>query len=380
MVALFPLKSVIIIIIIIMATVEDVLESVTQSQASKYKTIEVQKDIEPQLDLGNLLTVDQNPLDLKKLRGDKEAYLKSQARDNTQLLFNAIWKLPTERVEEAICVKLPETTTVLPREKPIPKAKLQTKWEQYALLKGIQKRKKGRMVWDEEAKDWRPRWGYKRANDETKDWVIEVPGNADPNEDQFEKRMKAKKERVAKNELQRLRNIARGTKSKVPGVGLTPTEKPSKEEVGLALHLAKKSTASLGKFTEKLPKEKEAKHVGKKRKFEPAIGDFKKEKEQQLNIINVMENKKPKMDITKAVNRVMTEVDQEASSDDRRKRAGKVKNRRGPPRKKGSGGFGKKGSGGFGKKGKAGKGKGAKGMGGKGKGMGGKGKGKGKGR
>ncbi|XP_066293257.1 ribosome biogenesis regulatory protein homolog [Branchiostoma lanceolatum] len=363
-----------------MATVEDVLESVTQSQASKYKTIEVQKDIEPQLDLGNLLTVDQNPLDLKKLRGDKEAYLKSQARDNTQLLFNAIWKLPTERVEEAICVKLPETTTVLPREKPIPKAKLQTKWEQYALLKGIQKRKKGRMVWDEEAKDWKPRWGYKRANDETKDWVIEVPGNADPNEDQFEKRMKAKKERVAKNELQRLRNIARGTKSKVPGVGLTPTEKPSKEEVGLALHLAKKSTASLGKFTEKLPKEKEAKHVGKKRKFEPAIGDFKKEKEQQLNIINVMENKKPKMDITKAVNRVMTEVDQEASSDDRRKRAGKVKNRRGPPRKKGSGGFGKKGSGGFGKKGKAGKGKGAKGMGGKGKGMGGKGKGKGKGR
>ncbi|XP_078691094.1 ribosome biogenesis regulatory protein homolog isoform X2 [Branchiostoma floridae x Branchiostoma belcheri] len=354
-----------------MATVEDVLESVTQKQASKYKTIEVQKDIEPQLDLGNLLTVDQNPLELKKFRADKEAYLKSQARDNTQLLFNAIWKLPTERVEEAICVKLPETTTVLPREKPIPKAKPPTRWEQYALLKGIQKRKKGRMVWDEESKEWRPRWGYKRANDETKDWVIEVPGNADPNEDQFEKRMKAKKERIAKNELQRLRNIARATKSKVPGVGLTPTEKPSKEEVGLALHLAKKSTASLGKFTEKLPKEKEAKHVGKKRKFEPAIGDFKKEKEQQLNIINVMENKKPKLDITKAVNRVITQQDQDAS-DERRKRGGKVKNRRGPPRKKGAGGFGKKG--------KAGKGKGQKGMGGKGKGKMGKGKGKGKGR
>ena len=36
----------------------------------------------------------------------------------------------------------------------------------------------------------------------------------DPNEDQFEKRKKAKKERVAKNELQRLRNIARSQKSK----------------------------------------------------------------------------------------------------------------------------------------------------------------------
>jgi len=35
---------------------------------------------------------------------------------------------------------------------------------------------------------------------------------ADPMEDQFEKRVKAKKERVAKNELQRLRNIARNSK------------------------------------------------------------------------------------------------------------------------------------------------------------------------
>ena len=36
----------------------------------------------------------------------------------------------------------------------------------------------------------------------------------DPNEDQFEKRKKAKKERTAKNELQRLRNIARSQKGK----------------------------------------------------------------------------------------------------------------------------------------------------------------------
>ena len=34
----------------------------------------------------------------------------------------------------------------------IPKAKPPTKWEQYARLKGIQKRKKGRMVWDEQKK------------------------------------------------------------------------------------------------------------------------------------------------------------------------------------------------------------------------------------
>ena len=33
-------------------------------------------------------------------------------------------------------------------------------------------------------------------------------------EDQFEKKKKEKRERIAKNELQRLRNIARTTKSK----------------------------------------------------------------------------------------------------------------------------------------------------------------------
>lgn len=28
------------------------------------------------------------------------------------------------------------------------------------------------------AKEWKPRYGYKRANDDTKDWLLEVPANA----------------------------------------------------------------------------------------------------------------------------------------------------------------------------------------------------------
>lgn len=52
----------------------------------------------------------------------------------------------------------------------------------------------------------------------------------------------------------------------VPGVGLTPTEAPSKDYLGKALALARKSTASIGKFTDKLPTEKPSKHTGKKRK------------------------------------------------------------------------------------------------------------------
>ena len=39
-----------------------------------------------------------------------------------------------------------------------------------------------------------------------------IPFSSDPNEDQFAKRAAAKKERVAKNEFQRLKNIARANK------------------------------------------------------------------------------------------------------------------------------------------------------------------------
>ena len=51
----------------------------------------------------------------------------------------------------------------------------------------------------------------------------------------------------------------------VPGVGLTPTATPTKDQLGKALAITHKSTASLGKFMDTLPKEK-LKGLGKKRK------------------------------------------------------------------------------------------------------------------
>jgi len=52
----------------------------------------------------------------------------------------------------------------------------------------------------------------------------------------------------------------------VPGVGLTPVDKPDKDDVSRALSVARTSTASLGKFDATLPKEKPEKRRGKKRK------------------------------------------------------------------------------------------------------------------
>lgn len=49
----------------------------------------------------------------------------------------------------------------MPREKHVPVAKPMTRWQKFALEKGITKQKRERMVWDEDKKEWRPRHGYK---------------------------------------------------------------------------------------------------------------------------------------------------------------------------------------------------------------------------
>ena len=184
------------------------------------------------LDIGSLLISDARLLDLKEYKANLSDYLKQICQENTQLIVNELFNLPVVTVEDVLCAKLPKPTTILPREKPLPKAKPLTKWQEYAKLKGINKVKKTRMVYDEASKEYKPRFGYKRANDDTKDWLIEVPQNAaDPNEDFFAKRIEAKSERKNKNELQRLRNIARSKNGKIRGIPLIPSDQPNKIEV-----------------------------------------------------------------------------------------------------------------------------------------------------
>lgn len=65
-----------------------------------------------------------------------------------------------------------------------------------------------------------PTYGFKRAQAEReKDWVLEVPGNADPMEDQFAKKVDLRSEKVAKNEIQRMRNIVKARKGAIPRTG-----------------------------------------------------------------------------------------------------------------------------------------------------------------
>ncbi|KAI8040506.1 hypothetical protein M5D96_006449 [Drosophila gunungcola] len=219
-----------------------------QKELDKYKPITVEKHLECRLDLGTLLITDPNDFDDRELRDNKEEYLAALTRDNTQLLVNAIWELSTERVDESIVAKLPEPTT-----------------------------------------KWVPTYGFKRAEAEkAKDWVLEVPQNADPNTDMFQKKIDLRNEKVAKNEIQRMKNIVRAKKIDMPR------------------SVAKSSTASVGKFQNKLPKEKEARGLGIK---ELIPGGKRKqshitqtpEKEANLDLIKSVLNKKPKLDVDKAI-------------------------------------------------------------------------------
>lgn len=79
----------------------------------------------------------------------KDEYLLNLARDNTQLLINKIWELPFEKVDDVTVVKLPKQSYILPREKPLPKPRQLSKWEMFAKEKGLQKKKKAKVTWDD---------------------------------------------------------------------------------------------------------------------------------------------------------------------------------------------------------------------------------------
>ena len=108
-------------------------------------------------DLGRLSALNTTPV-AKCSFSDARA-MQERARDSVQLIVGRLFSLPSEPADHGRLADLPAPTTVLPREKPIPKPKPPTRWEQFAKEKGIQKKKKDRMVYDDATKEWRPQWG-----------------------------------------------------------------------------------------------------------------------------------------------------------------------------------------------------------------------------
>ncbi|XP_022208321.2 ribosome biogenesis regulatory protein homolog [Drosophila obscura] len=277
-----------------------------QKELEKYKPITVDKHLECRLDVGTLLITDPNDFDDRELRDNREEYLTALTRENTQLLLNAIWELPTERVDESIVAKLPEPTTVLPRLRKVPGPRPLTKWEKFAKEKGITKKKRDKKTYDDTLDKWVPTYGFKRAEAEkSKDWILEVPQNADPNTDMFQKKIDLRNEKVAKNEIQRMKNIVRARKVDMPRSGYLGPEAASSSQLLTAVTVAKSSTASVGKFQNKLPKEKEARGLGVKELIpggkRKASHITSNEREANLDLIKSVLHKKPKLNVDKAI-------------------------------------------------------------------------------
>ncbi|KAG0224654.1 ribosome biogenesis regulatory protein-domain-containing protein [Mortierella sp. GBAus27b] len=271
------------------------VSGVLEAHKQKFKSVSVEGKVIPvEYDLGLLVAYDQNPVDGAELNNDKEEYLQSLSRDNAQLLFNEIFQLPTISDDNGVMAMLPKPTTLLPREKPLPKPKPETRWEKFAKAKGIVKRKKDRMVFDEATGDYKPRWGYQGINDDgSKDWLIEVPEGANPMDDQYELRREAKKERVEKNEKRRQRNLDEAAvASKLDQKAIKRGDRPNmdnaramkRKEIENQILISKTATASAGKFDTAL--KGDLKPKGIKRQFAPTITDASREKAGNMDILD----------------------------------------------------------------------------------------------
>lgn len=245
----------------------------------------VNRDID--VDAGHLMATDF----YNNLKNENESEILKLTKENGQILINELFNLNRSIVDGIVFINLPEPIYQLPRSKPIPKPKPLTKWQKFAKEKGIKKKKKPKLIWDEESQKWIPRFGYKKNKAEKeKTWVREIPQNADPNEILSKNK---KKEKIAKNEYRRLLNIKRAH--------LITDDNQSSKTLATSLAVAKASTSSLGKSQKKLPNEKETPGIseiipGHKRKRKPEPMAASKEKRIYLSVADDILNKKSKLD------------------------------------------------------------------------------------
>jgi len=251
-----------------------------QVSGSGRPSIVVDKEDDLQYDLGHMCAFDPTPPDEEALREDREGHLLRSARENMQLLTNRLYGLLATS-ESKSTIRLPAPTTVLPREKPLPEAKAETRWEKFANAKGIVKKKRSKMVWDEEKQIWAPRYGFGRANnpkDKLQDWLIEAKPGDDPSVDPFEARGQERKKKLTKQKEQQERNRreashAAGASSKGAGAGIAQTALKTKDDMkaylGQAMAAAQVSTASIGRFDRQL-KGEPSREKNKRKQYEAA--------------------------------------------------------------------------------------------------------------
>mmetsp|Transcript_37141 Transcript_37141/g.62514 ORF Transcript_37141/g.62514 Transcript_37141/m.62514 type:complete len:349 (+) Transcript_37141:103-1149(+) len=254
-----------------------------------------------ELDLGLLYAYDPAPVDEEEFNKDPTATILANGTKIAQTLIGEVFKLPMIETELGFMAKLPEASFRLPREKPYPVNKPMTKWQTFAKEKGITKRKRSKMEWDESSGEWKRRFGYKRVNDESDIIVVPAKRGDKADTDPFAEARAAKKEGTLKNKKKELKNLqdAESKGWKAPNTTRMPStlsltsalgfegsktgkqgkkiDNNLKTDVKQAKQLAAMATASVGKFDKKLKGEKEGKPEGKRRQF-LGVTDVGKEK------------------------------------------------------------------------------------------------------
>ncbi|CAN6807728.1 unnamed protein product [Brassica oleracea] len=275
-----------------------------------------------QIDVGNLLAFNPNHR-FSSAPSSREELVKECVTEGTKLvqaIADTLFNFPSTESVDGPLVQLPPPTTKLPREKHLPRPKPPTKWEEFALKKGIQKRKKDKIVYDETTDKFKRRHGYDRVNDDNDIPIIEAKASDEPGEDPFAKRLDDKKKRVDKQQQNRLQNLKSAAKagalpshvqlaaSALPITGTkAQPKKLGKEELGDVAGLAATSTASGGKFDKKLPGEKPPKKQGKHHKYLPVVpryGWVDEEKEQTNKVLGKLLSKHSHeiLNVGKAIN------------------------------------------------------------------------------
>ncbi|KAF3617263.1 Ribosome biogenesis regulatory protein -like protein [Capsicum annuum] len=318
-----------------------------------------------ELDVGNLMASYPHH-NFASPPSSREELVKECLQEGTKLvqaIADALFNLPSTESPDGPLVQLPQPTTRLPREKPLPKPKPPTKWELFAKKKGIQKRKKDKVVFDDQTGSWKRRHGYDRVNDDKDVPIIEAKATDEPGQDPFAERQEDKKKRIEKQEKNRYSNLKEAAKAgalpshvqlAATALPITGTQaaqrKISKDELGNVAGMAAHATASGGKFDKKLPGEKPPKHDKKYRKFLPVAegsGMGSLEKQQTEKVLNKLMAKSSHeiLNVQKAVNMYNVKKEKKGRSQGGRSSLtdSKLKARKSPYKKSSTKGPSKKG-------------------------------------
>lgn len=133
-------------------------------------------------DLGYLLAEDPNPVSLD--HDNLEDSLAEVARDGAQSLINQLLTTcPLSSTSDGVLLTLPQPSTRLPREKPVPQPKPPTKWERFAAKKGIKpktREQRRNLAFDEDSGEFKRKWGYGGLNKKGQnDAIMEVDMKAE---------------------------------------------------------------------------------------------------------------------------------------------------------------------------------------------------------